>query len=121
MTQVIMLMLLPIGLYFYFFVEKKHNETYQKTFDDFQLTIEQKDMPDFAKIKAFEAMLLKNNYKITKKTEVSVEGEKKIMSMSLFAASLGVLYIGLLIYLVYYFYYQKAHAVEFKIEGQKSL
>ena len=39
MTQVIMMFFFPIGIYFYFFVEKKNRPKYQKTFDDFQIDI----------------------------------------------------------------------------------
>jgi len=42
MSQVIMMFLFPIGLYFYFFVERRDRPKYQKIFDDFGESI-QKD------------------------------------------------------------------------------
>jgi len=113
---VILLFLFPIGLYFYFFIEPKHQAVYQKTFDDFQVYIDGKNLEQHTKLMLFEEMLKKNDYVITQKTAHSIRGEKRMMSMSILAISLGVFYVGALVYLVYYFYVQKAHVVVFEIE-----
>ena len=116
MTQVIMLFFFPIGLYFYFFVEKKNRPTYQKTFDDFQLEISNNiSLDDEQKRDIFRDMLLQNRYKITQLNKSVVRGEKRIFSMSLFIMSLGILYVGVVFYLIYYFWIEKPHVVEYEI------
>ncbi len=114
MSQVIMILLFPIGLYFYFFVEKKVRPAYDKVFSDFEKTIQiDSTLSQKQKIQRYKEMLLKNDYNITDTTTTSVSGEKKIFSMSLFAMSVGVYYVGAMIYLIYFFYVQKPHVILF--------
>ena len=116
MTQVIMLFFFPIGLYFYFFVEKKNRPKYQKTFDDFQINIKNNStLNDEEKKNLYRDMLVKNKYKITQLSKTVVIGEKRIFSMSLFIMSLGLIYVGVIFYLLYYFFMQDAHVVKFEV------
>ena len=94
MSQVIMIFLFPIGLYFYFFVEKKERVKNQKIFDDFKESI-------------------KSNTKLSS-SENKVHGEKKLFSMSLLAMGAGLYMVGMVFYLLYYYLVQKPHIVEYR-------
>ena len=116
MSQVIFLLLFPIGLYFYFFQERPNRERYTKVFTDFEASIQNNDtLLDAEKVQLFKDMLLKNNYKIIEATPITVTGETRIFSMSLFAMGLGVFYIGAAIYVLYY-YFQKPKRVTFALK-----
>jgi len=111
-----MLLMLPIGLYVYFGKEKKDREIYQAVFDDFESkTAKRKNLSNKEKIELFEQMLEQNGYKVVEVTETSVKAQKKILSMGLMMIGTGVYIVGLLVYLVYYFYLQKPHEIIFDI------
>ena len=115
MSQVIMLLLFPIGFYFYFFKERPDRANYEKIFTDFEANIQNNGLLlDTQKLQLYKEMLLKNNYKIVQVTPTTVIGETRIFSMSLFAMSLGVFYIGAVIYILYY-YFQKPKRVIFTL------
>jgi len=116
MTTIIMMFLLPIGLYTYFVIEKKTKREYQEVFDRFQTeTASKSQLSDEAKLNLFEQMLLKNGYAIIDVNSSCVVGEKKVLSMAWIMMGLGLYIIGLLFYLAYYFWFQKPHRVEFCI------
>jgi len=116
MSQVIMIFLFPIGLYFYFLVEKKDKPKYQKVFDDFRSKIKNaNNLNNEEKMKQYEDMLRQNGYTIVDATRTSVRGEKSILSMSLLAMSIGVYYVGIFAYLAYYFWMQKPHVVVYEV------
>ena len=116
MSQVIMLLLFPIGFYFYFFVERKEKPKYQKIFDDFQEKISKNSkLSSIQKQEQFQDMLLKNGYTLKEVNSTKIIGEKRILSMSLLAMSLGLFYIGVLVYLVYFYYFEKPHRVVYYI------
>jgi len=114
MTTIIMLLLFPIGLYTYFFIEKKDQKKYQAVFDDFEVSTNKRNILDVQKLELFEQMLEQNGYEIVEQNEKAVVGEKKVLSMSFMMMGLGLYIIGLFFYLFYYFYFQKPHRVEFK-------
>jgi len=117
MTTIIMLLMFPIGLYIYFNVEKQDNKRYLAVFDDFyHQTLKSSSLSDSDKIVRFEQMLEKNGYELIEVTKSRVVAEKKILSMGLMMIGIGVYFIGLLIYLLYYFYLQKPHRIEFALE-----
>ena len=119
MSQVIMILLFPIGLYFYFFVEKKARPAYDKVFTDFEEEVQSDSkLSQSEKLQRYKEMLLKNDYSITKTTATSVTGEKKIFSMSLFGMSVGAYYVGAIVYLLYFFYIQKPHIILFDIQKE---
>jgi len=113
MTTIIMLLLFPIGLYTYFFIEKKDQKKYQAVFDDFEVSTNKRNILDVQKLELFEQMLEQNGYEIVEQNKKAVIGEKKVLSMSFMMMGLGVYIIGLFFYLFYYFYFQKPHRVEF--------
>ncbi|CAA6808327.1 MAG: Unknown protein [uncultured Sulfurovum sp.] len=116
MTTVLMILMLPIGLYVYFGVEKKDKLAYQKVFDDFhQITIENTKLTDKEKLLRFEQMLEQNTYEIVEITEQRVVAKKKVLSMGLMMIGLGLYIIGLFVYLLYYATLQKPHKVVFTL------
>jgi len=105
MSQVIMLFLFPLGLYFYFFKERPARSVYIKVFTDFETKVQNKTtLSDAHKTQLYQEMLEKNDYKI---------GEKRIFSMSLFAMSAGLYLVGVVFYLLYWYYLQTPHRVTF--------
>ncbi|RUM71116.1 MAG: hypothetical protein DSZ07_01220 [Sulfurovum sp.] len=120
MTTILMLLMLPIGLYVYFGKEKKDRKVYQAVFDNFELnTANRTNLSNREKIELFEQMLEQNGYKIVHVTETSVKAQKKILSMGLMMIGTGVYIIGLFVYLLYYFYLQKPHEIIFDIHKPK--
>jgi hypothetical protein len=107
--------MLPIGLYTYFFIEKKDKEKYQAVFDDFQVNTLKREITNAQKLELFEQMLEQNTYEIREQTQEYVVGEKKVLSMGLMMMGLGVYIIGLFFYLFYFYLFQKPHRVEFYI------
>jgi len=116
MTTILMLLMLPIGLYVYFGKERKDREIYQSVFDDFELkTVSRKKLKNSEKIELFEQMLEQNGYKIIEVTSTEVKAQKKILSMGLMMIGTGIYIVGLFVYLLYYFYFQKPHKIVFKL------
>ena len=117
MTTVLMLLMFPIGIYTYFFIEKKDKKIYQSVFDDFQKTTSQsKKLSKEEKIERFQQMLLRNGYEVITVTNSVVLGRKKVLSMGLILIGLGIYIIGIFFYLAYYFWFQKPHEVEFTLK-----
>jgi len=119
MTTIIMLFMLPIGLYVYYTVEKKDKRVYHAVFDKFYTeTVNSKILTEHEKIIRFEQMLERNGYNIVKVTDSKVVAQKKILSMGLMMIGIGIYFIGLLVYLLYYFYLQKPHEIVFALEPE---
>ena len=116
MTQVIMLFLFPIGLYFYFFVERKARPKYQKVFDDFQEKVKNDStLSNEEKIEQYKEMLQYNGYTIVASTKTSIKGQKRIFYMSLLAMGMGLYLVGAVVYLIYYFWIQKPHVIRYEL------
>jgi len=106
----------PIGIYI-LLGEKKNMQKYQAIFDDFYNNIINDDeIDDKAKIDLFQDMLYNNRYEIVHADKQKVIGEKKIFSVGWMFIGIGTVYIGLIIYIIYYFYFQKPHRVEFALK-----
>lgn len=116
MTTLLMMFLFPIGLYTYFFVEKRAKKEYQSVFDTFQKKIASDiTLSRQEKIISFKQMLLQNDYEIKSVNESSVMGEKKVLSLAFIFIGLGLYIVGIFFYLAYFFWFQKPHKVEFCI------
>jgi len=114
MTTIIMIFAFPIGI-FILLGEKKARVAYQATFDNFYKEVNSSSYTKEKKIKLYKDMLLANQYKISTKSEDIVVGEKKIFSIGWLFIGIGTVYVGLLIYIVYFLYFQKPHVVRFKV------
>jgi len=116
MTTIIMLFAFPIGIYI-LLGEKKNMQKYQAIFDDFYKNItEDSDIDDKTKIKLFQDMLYNNRYEVVFADKQKVIGEKKIFSVGWMFVGIGTVYVGLIIYIIYFFYFQKPHHVEFALK-----
>jgi len=116
MTTILMLLMFPIGLYVYYGMEKKDNRAYQAVFDNFyKETLNNKKLTKKDKLIRFEQMLEQNGYKIVEVTSTKVVAQKKILSMGLMMIGVGIYFIGLLVYLLYYFYIQAPHKIVFAL------
>ncbi len=113
MNTIIMLFALPIGI-FLLLGEKKAKAKYQATFDNFYKEVNAHGYSKEEKIKLFKDMLLANHYKVKKSDDIII-GEKKIFSIGWMFIGIGTLYIGLLVYILYFLYFQKPHVVRFKV------
>ena len=121
MSQVIMWFLFPIGLYFYFFKERPSRPAYNKIFTDFETKVQNDStLSDTDKIQRYKEMLGKNEYKIVQTTPECIVGEKRIFSMSLFAMSAGLYLVGVVFYLLYWYYLQTPHRVTFRLHKDVS-
>ncbi len=114
MNTIIMLFALPIGIYL-LLGEKKARAKYQAIFDNFYQDVNDKDYSENQKINLYEEMLTGNHYTIAIKNREAVVGEKKIFSIGWLFIGIGTLYVGLLVYIVYYLYFQKPHVVRFVV------
>jgi uncharacterized membrane protein YukC len=110
-----MLFALPIGTYI-LLGEKKNMKNYQAIFDDFHKKIvTDNDIDDKTKIELFQDMLYNNRYEVVYADKQKVIGEKKIFSVGWMFVGIGTIYVGLIIYIIYFFYFQKPHRVEFML------
>jgi len=108
-----MLISLPIGIYI-LFKEKTQMQKYQAIFDDFYKELASNtSLSNNEKINLAKEMFYKNNYNITKTTKQNVTAEKKLFSVGWLFVGIGTLYVGLIIYIVYFFYFQKPHVLVF--------
>lgn len=119
MTQVLMMLLFPIGLYTYFFVERKNKRVYQQTFDSFAQKISHdKKLSNEEKMQRYKAMLLTNGYTIVEESKTRIVGERKILSLGLMMIGAGLYLVGLLVYILYYYTMQKPHIVKYEIQNR---
>ncbi len=115
MTTIIMLISLPIGIYILFY-EKQQMQKYQAVFDNFyDKLIDDNSLFKEEKLKLLQDMLYKNYYDVIQMQENSIKAEKKIFSVGWLFVGIGTFYIGLIVYIIYYFYFQKPHVLEFKV------
>ena len=111
-----MLQQLFIGFYFFFIIGRKTFSEYRKVFVDFEKKIQaDTELDTREKQEIYKAMLHKNNYTVVENNPTKVVGERKIFDLALMALGLGAFYVGGLIYIVYYLYFQKPHRVEFML------
>jgi len=115
MNTIIMIFSLPIGI-FWLLREKKAMQSYEAIFSDFYEKVKaDTGLTPEEKRKLLEEMLYQNHYTVTRKDNRHIRGEKKIFSIGWMFVGLGTFYIGLIVYIVYYLYFQKPHVVEFVI------
>lgn len=113
MSTIIMIFALPLGI-FILLGENRARAKYQVVFDDFYKSIQAENYPNDKKLELFKGMLLNNHYSV-KEQENAIIGEKKIFSVGWMFIGVGTLYVGLLVYIVYFLYFQKPHVVRFVV------
>ncbi len=115
MTTIIMLISLPIGIYM-LLGEKEEMRKYQAVFDNFynELYLDN-SLSKEEKLKLLQNMFYKNHYDVVGMQENSIKAQKKLFSVGWLFVGTGTLYVGLIIYMLYYFYFQKPHVLEFEV------
>jgi len=109
MTTILLMLLLPIGALFYR-NERKNKGKYQAVFDDYIKKVDENpDFTNIQKIGHVRELFLVNRYEVTSQSEDEIIGERKILSM-------GLLMMGLFIYVFYFFFFQKPHKIVYKIK-----
>lgn len=109
MSTILLMLLLPIGALFYRY-EVKNRGKYEAIFDDYIQKVDQNpDFTDVQKISQVRKLFLANRYEVTLSTEEKIVGERKILSM-------GLLMMGLFVYVFYFFFFQKPHKIAYKID-----
>lgn len=107
---------LPIGLWMIIY-ERKSRKHYQEVFDSYLETIDADSrLDELTKMKLLRAMLEHNYYKVLLVTPDTIAAEKKIFSPGWLLFSLGFVYIGVLIHILYYLFVQKPHHVCFRLK-----
>jgi uncharacterized membrane protein YukC len=100
---------IPIGIYTLLF-EKKSKKKYDALFEEFyQKTLNNKKFSQKEKHDLMLQLLERNGYNLIEETPNKIIGEKKILSLGWILLGIGFIYIGVLFYLVYYYFIQKPH------------
>jgi len=106
---------IPIGIYTILF-EKKSRTKYDSLFEDFyQKTINNEKLSQKEKHSLMMQLLGRNGYDIVQDSKSLVVGEKRILSLGWIIFGIGFLYIGVLFYLVYYYFIQKPHRLSYEV------
>ena len=106
---------IPIGIYTIRF-ERKSKEKYNALFEDFyQKTIKNEKLSQKDKHSLMMQLLGRNGYNIVQDSQSLVVGEKKILSLGWIILGLGFVYVGVIFYLIYYYFMQKPHKLVYKI------
>lgn len=106
---------IPIGLYVLKY-EAQNNKKYFNTFKKFNENIrENTELTNQEKMVLYEKMLVKNRCKIIFKNKHEIIGECSKLSIGWILISVGFIYLGLIVYLIYYFFLKKNHKIKLKI------
>jgi len=106
---------IPIGIYTIRF-EQKSKDKYHALFENFyQKTLKNNKLSKKQKMELIIELLNRNSYKITEHKEDYIAGERRILSLGWIILTLGFFYIGVIFYLIYYYFIQKPHKLSYKI------
>jgi preprotein translocase subunit SecF len=109
MTTILLMLMFPIGMVFYY-NERKSRGKYQAVFDDYIDKVDSStELSDIQKLERVQKLFLANRYEVVSKTEDEIVAERKIFSMGLFM-------MGLFFYVFYYFFFQKPHSIGYKVK-----
>ena len=106
---------IPIGIYTIIF-EKKSKKKYDALFEDFyQKTLNNPKLSQKEKHGLMMQLLQKNGYKVVEERHDLLVGEKRVLSLGWIILGIGFLYIGVLFYLLYYYFLQKPHRLRYEV------
>lgn len=115
MTLVITLFSIPIGILL-FLNERKTHHLYDGVFHQFCDEVKADGRLNHQnKIAKLRAMLEKNHYDITIVDTHHISAEKKLFSVGLLSIGVGLFYIGAILYVIYFYRFQKPHVVKFEL------
>jgi len=106
---------IPIGIYT-LIAERKSKQKYNALFEDFyQKTINNQKLSQKEKHGLMVQLLERNGYELIEEHSHLVVGEKKILSLGWIILGIGFVYIGVLFYLIYYYFIQKPHHLRYEV------
>jgi hypothetical protein len=106
---------LPIGIYTIIF-ELKSKKKYNALFEDFyQKTINSNKLSQKEKHSHMLQLLRSNGYEVLEESKERVVGEKKILSLGWIIFSIGFVYVGVVFYLLYFYFIQKPHRLVYEV------
>ena len=106
---------LPIGIYTIIF-ELKSKKKYNALFEDFyQKTIKSNNLSQKEKHAQILQLLKRNGYEVTEESKNKIIGEKKILSLGWIILTIGFIYVGVIFYLLYYYFIQKPHRLIYEV------
>ncbi len=112
MSTILLMLLLPIGALFYRY-EVKNRGKYQAIFDDYIQKVDaSSDLTDVQKLEQVRKLFIANRYEVETINDKEIVGERKILSM-------GLLMMGLFVYVFYFFFFQKPHRIVYEIKTQR--
>ena len=117
MTTIIMMFLLPLGVVTYFW-DKRNYASNLKLFHDYSITLLDSDLPRIEKLDSIDNLFYHNGYKRVIRTDTRLMVEKKHFNLGMLLIFIGGLaYIGIVLYMLYYFYFLKPRRIEIDLEG----
>ena len=121
MTTVIMMFILPIGIIVYFWDRKNYVESI-KFFDFHIMKILNLELDGATKIDTIDKMFHKNGYTLVSRTDTTLIVEKKHVNIGIPFIMFGLMaYIGIVVYLIYFYYFLKPRRLEINIENKPFL
>jgi uncharacterized membrane protein YukC len=106
---------LPIGIYTIIF-ELKSKKKYNALFEDFyQKTIKSNRLSQEEKHAHILQLLKSNGYELVEEHEHKIVGEKKILSLGWIILGIGFIYVGVIFYLLYFYFIQKPHRLVYEV------
>jgi len=121
MTTVIMIFILPIGIIIYFWDRKNYAKNIQ-FFDLHIRKISNLQLEKVEKINTIEKMFLKNDYTSVSQSDRTLIVEKRHVNIGVPFIMMGLMaYIGIVVYIVYYYYFLKPRRLQINLENEPFL
>lgn len=121
MTTVIMMFILPIGIIVYFWDLKNYTESI-KFFDFHIMKILNLELDKAEKIDTIDKMFRQNGYASVSRTDTTLMVEKKHVNIGVPFIMFGLMaYIGIVVYLIYFYYFLKPRRLQINIENEPFL
>ena len=121
MTTIIMIFLLPIGIITYLWDKKNYAHNIQ-LFHDYIISVLDSDLSTSEKLDSIDNLFYQNDYKRTERTPNTLIVEKKHFNLGVLLIFMGGLaYVGILLYMIYYFYLLKPRRIEIDLDNEPVL
>lgn len=121
MATVIMMFILPIGI-IVFYWDLKNYAANIKFFDSHVSKIINLELDKAEKIDGIDKMFRQNGYATVSRTDTTLIVEKKHVNLGVPFIMLGLMaYIGIVVYLIYFYYFLKPRRLQINIENEPFL
>lgn len=108
MTTILLMLIVPIGAIFYYH-ERQNRGKYQAVFDDYIDKVDRtSELSASQKIEQVKKLFLANRYEVVYQSDDKIIAERKVLSM-------GLLMMGLFVYLFYFYFFQKPHRITYSV------